>query len=340
MIGIFANMHTSGGSETRAATLASSFRQAGWHVKLMAAHGISEKIRPHIVEGVEVVEEALTKPLEFKQVTKLVIILSDCKPLTTKAFWDEHGIGLNSIQTIVYVCNFLVSPTINIPSLGHRDVRIAVTNNRFLNEVSNQDRYLPVRHLPRALLLSPINPDHCVAPKVESSVLRLGRHSKAYPTKWNRDLVEVVKQVNATHGDRVAWDFMGVVQEGIDALKDQPNVTIRKEYSTPVKTYLSNLDVCVYMPGWKHQEPWARSTAEAMASGCPLITTDADGGNRDQVLHGNNGFLCKDVRGFVQSILFLVEHPEIRQAMARNCQLYAKRYTPEKVLNSLLEFMS
>ena len=53
-----------------------------------------------------------------------------------------------------------------------------------------------------------------------------------------------------------------------------------------VPEFLQGIDVLLFFLGWQREEAWARSAAEALMSGCPVITTNR-GGNRDQVIHGN-----------------------------------------------------
>jgi glycosyltransferase involved in cell wall biosynthesis len=77
-----------------------------------------------------------------------------------------------------------------------------------------------------------------------------------------------------------------------------------------------------------------------MASGCPLITTDADGGNRDQVLHGNTGMLCKSADDFVKHCLTLAKNEPLRLAMGRNAARLIADFTPDRVLADLLRFLS
>ncbi len=88
------------------------------------------------------------------------------------------------------------------------------------------------------------------------------------------------------------------------------NVTCRKAFSVPVVEYLKGIHIFLFFISWSRQEPWARSVAEALMSGCPVLATDTDGGNREQIIQGCNGYLCKNVDVFADRLSYLIENPE------------------------------
>jgi len=116
------------------------------------------------------------------------------------------------------------------------------------------------------------------------------------------------------------------------------NVVVYKEDQITVKEYLNNLDIFMFLPSWKREEPWARVVGEAMMSGCPIVATNK-GGNKDQVLHGNNGFLCKTKDDFVKYLCYLCEHRQDRVIMGRNSRKTAFReFRTDVIINKLLSF--
>ena len=69
------------------------------------------------------------------------------------------------------------------------------------------------------------------------------------------------------------------------------NVDCLDENEENVSDFLSSIDVFLFFPEWKREEPWGRVIAEAMVSGCPVIALDR-GGTKDQVLNSNHRSHC------------------------------------------------
>jgi trehalose synthase len=115
-------------------------------------------------------------------------------------------------------------------------------------------------------------------------------------------------------------------------------VVFRQEFSTPVSNFLSGIDVFLFFLSWKREEPWARSAGEALMSGCPVITT-ARGGNKNQVVHGNTGFLCKTVEDFANACTRLVENPPLLETMRLNAKRAARHFTSDAVVQRFLDFI-
>jgi glycosyltransferase involved in cell wall biosynthesis len=193
-----------------------------------------------------------------------------------------------------------------------------------------------VRHYPRFQLESPINPLVARA-KTKSRRLRFGMHSLAMKYKWNREFPELIRRLNEIHGDRISWDFMGMTKE-VGRTICAENVSLRREFAMPVSEFLRGIDVFVFFLDWGREEPWARAAGEALMSGCPVITT-AKGGNRDQVLHGNTGFLCKSLEDFATSCTRLIDNPALVSAMQRNAQRSARRFASPVVARRFLDFI-
>ena len=118
-------------------------------------------------------------------------------------------------------------------------------------------------------------------------------------------------------------------------LNEFDNVICLKENEETVDNFLKNIDIFLFFPDWKREEPWARVIAEAMIAGCPVIALDK-GGNSDQVLKGNNGFLCKKYSDYYKTVLYFLEHKEIISTMSRNSILLSRGFCTEQVINKLL----
>ncbi len=56
-------------------------------------------------------------------------------------------------------------------------MKILTANHRFLNELGWKDKHEPVRHMPRMVLESPIDPESVSSEKVGFDKIRIGKHS-------------------------------------------------------------------------------------------------------------------------------------------------------------------
>jgi Glycosyl transferases group 1 len=346
-IGIFSKFEMGGGSEFRAAEMATAISKLpGYQAVLLAEREIAERVLPAIGKKVEVHNRVFSAPnlAPFYSLDHLLVINSDSRHFTTLGYWQgttgrhSHPVDLSRIKEMTFLFNFVVSPSIQLPALQARvpDMRIITTNSKFFHEISEQSRYEPVRHYPRFQLESPINPLVAKA-KTKSGRLRFGMHSLSMGYKWNQELPDLIHRVNAVYGERISWDFMGMTADVRDRIRDG-NITMRPEFALPVSEFLRGIDVFVFFLGWEREEPWARSAGEALMSGCPVITT-ARGGNLDQILHGNTGFLCKSLDDFAASCARLIEDPDLVQAMQRNARQCARRFASASVARRFLEFI-
>lgn len=353
-IGIFSKLEMAGGSEFRCAEMANGFaRFAGCHVKILSENGIPKRIKEYLDKSVSIIENVFekidndySKVKEFYDLDCLLIVNTDCKSFTGLDFWngksDRHGavVDLTKIRKMIFLFNFLVSPSRHLITLSQycSDIRIITTNSKFFNEISSQDRYESIRHFPRIILQSPINPELLSSTKKESSRIRIGMHSRGQDDKWNSDWEKIIKKCNERIQDKISFDFMGISNSLLSKVKDIPNVICRKENSITVKEFLTGLDIFAFLPSWSREEPWARVVAEAMTSACPVITTKK-GGNMDQIIQGHNGFLCDNIDCVFKNIVYLVEHNDMRNVMAKNAFRLSKNFTTEKVISKFIEFV-
>tara|TARA_Y100000310_G_C20612240_1_gene778640 strand:- start:191 stop:1258 length:1068 start_codon:yes stop_codon:yes gene_type:complete len=351
-IGIFSKFDMAGGSEFRATELANAVARHSSHdAYLLAEKKIPEKIEKYLEPSVKVFKHLFSSDDPIYEVLyeldTLLIINTDCKSFTLADYWlgksERHGkeVDLRKMKQMVFLFNFLISPSRHLYSIERycKDIRIITTNTKFFNEVSSQDRYELVRHLPRTILQSPINPDLYDTTKTESSAIRFGMHSKGPENKWNDELPKLIEKCKDRLGDKIQFDFMGMNSKRAKEVKSSNGtVQIRKEDEVSVKEYLTGIDVFTFFPSWSREEPWARVVGEAMMSGCPVLATKK-GGNLDQIVHGNNGFLCKSWNDFFKNIVQLTESPEKIQQLSRNSLLLARNFASQKVIQKLLEFI-
>ena len=165
-------------------------------------------------------------------------------------------------------------------------------------------------------------------------------HSKKLENKWNDELYNLIVEINKryTRG-QVEFRFMGTKHTLRRKIKKIENVTCLREDEEPVKEFLSKIDVFLFFPEWKREEPWARVIAEAMVSGCPVIALDK-GGTCDQVLKYNNGFLCKRYNDYLKHVIYFIEHKEKISVMSRNSMRISKSFYTEKVIDNLIRIIN
>jgi glycosyltransferase involved in cell wall biosynthesis len=86
-------------------------------------------------------------------------------------------------------------------------------------------------------------------------------------------------------------------------------------WQTDMPEVYRNLDVVVLTSLW---EGLPCVFSEAMAGELPIVATNVDGA-REAIVHEDNGFLHEphDVEGMAQSVLQLVNNPDLRQQMGR-----------------------
>lgn len=348
-VGIFSKFEYAGGSEFRCAEMANGIaRVAGCSATLFAEKGIVNEVRRSISPQVEVVDRVCSKERfeRLYEMDTLLVVNTDSKEFTRAEYWrgetprHRQRIDLSRFRSVAFLFNFIVSPSRHLSSLSEKvpDLRIITANRKFYTEISEQDRYLTVRHYPRLCLESPIAPASVQFAKRSSAQIRLGAHSRASGSKWNPEWLRLVEEVDRRCGDRVAWEFMGMPKDLAESIR-RNHIRIRREFEIPVGEFLRDLDVFVFFPAWNREEPWARSIAEAMVSGCPVLTT-AKGGNQDQILHGNNGLICRSLQDFIAGCERLVGDDGVRNAMSRNAAASARAFHTDRVVRRYLDFIT
>jgi glycosyltransferase involved in cell wall biosynthesis len=159
-----------------------------------------------------------------------------------------------------------------------------------------------------------------------------------YLNKFNMEIGTLVAEMNGKYRDRLVWHFMGMPAPVADRIAHFPNVVLREPFAISVRDFLEETDVFLFYPTWDRLEPWARSTAEALMSGSPVVAT-ARGGNCDQVVHGNNGFLCQSREDFVRFLSVMIDQPDLVQAFGQNAFLYSTYFRTEYVIQKLMRFI-
>ena len=330
-----------GGSEFRCVTLANAIvNHSDNEAYILTERGFSDKLEKSVDPRVNVVTSVFAELSTLYDMDHILVVNSDSKEYTTKKYWETKGIDLNLFKGMSFLFNFIVSPAKSLHEIEKcTDVRIITTNKRFFDELSYKSKHDKVRHIPRMILESPINPDTLSTDKLDKSTIRIGKHSHPLGNKFNDEHLELINRINKKYGDRVIWDFMGVPKEREKELEGVRNVIMRKVFSLPVKEYLKGIHIFLFYPSWNRQEPWARAVAEGLMSGAPVVAAKIDGGTIMQVVHGNNGFLCENVDDFEKHIGYLLDNPDKIDVLGKNARFYARQFTPEKIIGRFLEFI-
>ena len=342
-----------GGSEHRCAALASGIAEFTEHdAYLISDRGLPDKIKKYLHTDVNVILQVFKDEESVKilyEMDKLVIINTDSKFFTLIDFWEGKTnekrnkvfVDLTKIKQMTFLFNFIVSPARHLCHIAKKckDVRVLTTNKRFFNEITTKSKHVPIRHLPRMILRSPINPDTVNDWKIVSDKIRIGKHSLSSGGKWNKEHLKVINTVNDKVGEKVIWDFMGMPRDMINQVKDVPNMITRKSFSLPVGDFLSCIDIFFFFNAWDRQEPWARAMGEGMCSGCTVLANKDNAGNEEQILHGNNGYLFKTSDEAISHLIHLVNNPELIKTMGTNNLIYSRDFSSENVIKQLLNFI-
>lgn len=344
-----------GGSERRCIELANGIAEYTSHEAFFFAEGnVPARVEALInTDEVKICSNVMANCKEksknvFEAMDKIVIINTDVKDFTHADYWNgktsrhSTSVDLRKVNDMTFLFNFIVSPSRHLHTLTKQGVnsRIITANSKFFNEITKQDRYELIRDLPRIKLESPISKHTVDFPKNKNNTkVSFGMHSKSLDNKWNTDWEKSIKKINQRLGEnRIEFHFMGMNEQVAKKIKNIKNVNIYKENSHSIRDYLNKVDVFTFFPSWKREEPWARVVGEAMMSGCPIVAT-AKGGNLDQIVNGNNGFLFKSTNELLENVVYFTEHPEVIDTMGKNSRRMALDFDTRKIVNKLVDFL-
>jgi len=348
MISIFSKFKIAGGSERRAVELANGIvRYLGLPATILCKDGVfPQRLEELLDQRVIVVTDCLNKPEFFKMSKVIITINSDSREFTQKEYWDKF-IAPESLRgkTMIFLFNFIVSPAASLHWVGEIGARcgIIVTNKRFFDEIGVKEKFLSVLDVPRIVLESPIDPESLVvANNPDPKLFNIHMLSKSYGDKWNDDIVPVVKAVSRLGSDfcRIKFNMMGAKREICSALSGNPNARLLPESAVSTADFFKDSDLFMFFPGYKRQEPWARVIGEAMTCGLPIIALDNSGGTAQQVIHGNNGFLCKTADDFIDKTVYLYTNRQMAKKMGNNSRIYAAEFSTPNVCAKLLRFVN
>lgn len=167
--------------------------------------------------------------------------------------------------------------------------------------------------------------------------------SRLLKEKGVREFAEASILLKAEHPD-AKFRLVGPQDHGPDSINEKLIAQWQKkglEYAGPVDDVRQELENCtVYvLPSYREGTP--RSVLEAMATGRPIITTDA-AGCRETVVEGLNGHTVpvKDVKALAEAMELFITRTALAGPMGEASRDYAaEKYDVYKVNKTILNFM-
>lgn len=169
--------------------------------------------------------------------------------------------------------------------------------------------------------------------------------SRVMYSKGIREYLEAARQVKSQYPD-VVFMLLGAVENIQDSLKQEElDEYIRDgiiEYygeTSDVTPYYGMCSVYV-LPSYREGTP--RTVLEAMATGRPVITTDAPG-CRGTVIDGETGFLVevKNADDLAQKMMRFIENPELIVPMGEKGRKYClEKYDVKKVNAVMRDYLN
>lgn len=167
--------------------------------------------------------------------------------------------------------------------------------------------------------------------------------SRLLKEKGVREFAEASLQLKKKY-PQAEFKLVGPHDHGPDSIGDDLIATWQSggvECVGPVDDVRAELKKCsVYvLPSYREGTP--RSVLEAMATGRPIVTTDATG-CRETVIEGKNGFMVpvKDISALEQAMEKLIIQPELLQIMGNASLKYvAEKFDVNKVNATIMKAM-
>lgn len=347
-ISVFSKFDMAGGSEFRCVEIANGLsKYTDNEVFILSEKKFAKNLNSYVNKSINIIEDCFDSPDFFYSTDIIIIVNTDSRDFSTVDYWigksDRHNKVINMDKmkgkTFCFIYNFLISPCRHLVDFKKYgiDVKIITTNRKFFDEITKQDRYEDARFLPRYVLESPIDNNKVdIFFREPKETICFGMHSKRLDNKWNDEILKLINDVNKRYGfDVIKFRFMGVKESLKNKIGNIKNVIAMDEDTESIRDFLKQIDIFLFFPDWKREEPWARVIAEAMVSGCPIIALNK-GGTSDQVLNYNNGILCKNYNDYYKAVIYLIEHRDIIPIMSNNSIRIAKNFYSEEIVKKLI----
>jgi hypothetical protein len=364
-IGIFSKLGMPGGSENRVTQLANAFVRK-MPTYIFAEKNFSDKLKPLLDPRVVLRENAVSTKRhvsELQGVDKLIIVNSDSYSFCKTSYWNgtqaKHhttNIDLSQIPVITYIFNYVVSPAQSLVDMLkiNKNIRILCTSQWFLDNLQAEKfEKLRATNIPMDIISSPVSLGYDL-PKTESTTIRINRHSMGFAYKHDEDNLKVIDALCKKYGDKISFKWMGVPSHVRDVSSDDkdekvsyktellkhPQMQIIPEYSVTVPVFLQEADILFFYISRHRKEPWPRTIAEAMMSGCCCVTNNSFG-MAEQIEDGKTGYLFNTTEEAIEKLSKLIEDPSKIRKMGDKAKQFAKdNFMDEVIVDKMLKFMS
>jgi len=354
------NLNTKGGGEQSMLTLAKTFQNAGWRVKVFPWGNVHENYQDPLISAIQFKEDWGKGMVKYMYPNApLLFYANDC-------VWDfpQHGQKVvENCSSLIVGLNWMIGH-FKDPSIcdwlikSNKFKAVIVQNQEKKEEWEKQvvgfpntkvislfgaidiDQYYEVCTTNRENDKSPfVVLKHCVDDNrkyvTKESLGKGEKHhiwqkhlEKELDTKFYGRLLKDIRNIR--------FEFMEAPKELRDAFKNEKRMVFHKWNAMPVSEFLSCGHVYLYRTSndWRDQYP--RVVAEALASGLPVLSEPRDG-TKDRIQHGDTGFLCVDYDGFVYALRLLQRKEKLRRAMGLNAKEWAKKNLDPRIWVKIVE---
>jgi glycosyltransferase involved in cell wall biosynthesis len=332
-IGIYSKFVHPGGSEMRSAYLCTFIKQLRPDAEVVLLSSDMMKYEIKKLATVPIVEYAYDN-FDFSTLDHLIIVNSDSQIFSRAEYWKDK---LSNVKVAI-LFNYMpaLKNCMYVPAINCKEMRLLVSN-------TESQVYASALNYPCMILESVVDIKKFMVDKIKSSKIRIGRHAHNSSSKFSPRMLPIIARLNEQYFDRIAFDFIGYPSKYADILADfikqHTNITLRQPFTKDPVDYLKELDIFWTCTTLNHTEAWSRSICEAMASGCPIVCNDK-GGNKDQVLHGFNGFLCPSEYDMEQALGLLITDDTFRKQCGEKSRELAMNFNPLVITDKLMRYIN
>ena len=169
------------------------------------------------------------------------------------------------------------------------------------------------------------------APKARKrNIFVLGRHSRPVHFKFPKDFFDIYEMLDIPGLEvRVLGGDIFIPYEETIKKHKKKNYIFHPFNSMKTTEFLDDLDIFVYRVHETFYDAFSLCIIESLARGIPVVV-ERKGGNVEQVVQGETGYLCSSKKDFKESIEELYNNPLKREKMGRNALSWVKEYCSMK----------
>jgi glycosyltransferase involved in cell wall biosynthesis len=233
-------------------------------------------------------------------------------------FWDLVPITRRDVRRDIPIFSFLHAHDAKLRCEPGEVDRIIVFSKHFREIYTN----LPAELEPTVLTLG-IDGKRFVSltPRAVNGSLVIGNITNGAAWKHSEDFVAVCLEIQKAV-PAATFRFLGT--KDLEAkVQDLPGFQILRPYSTLVEEYFGGIHILLHKTRTDFRETWGSTLTEAMSAAVPVVA-EAKGGAKDQIVHGQTGFLCENSQDFVRYCERLYREPELHHMIGAQARAYAQ----------------